>query len=284
MKGFYIEVTNNLLEPKHRKQMGISVWLFMLLLDKITSVTEDGEGIILGGRPIECKKDIYPDLGCTQSDYKYWLSVLTKYNYIRTKRTPYGLIISVNKAKKRFGRKTTIKKKEIVNDLLSSEKTLKTKNREIVKNSQEIVNSLTSNIEHNNTIDNNNMSKTSFDPQTELDKLLKDKQRHIQIIGLWIKYNKLVVENKEQLQSIIKRNLRPARELNGYSNEDIIKTFEVVKSTDYISKFTLETIGKFIGDVKKEIIQAIATKIIKWEQLKKPDGTVVMRAIVNKPT
>ena len=47
-RGFYIEVTNNLLEHKHHKAMEESVWLFMWFLDKITSISEEGIGKVLG--------------------------------------------------------------------------------------------------------------------------------------------------------------------------------------------------------------------------------------------
>ena len=62
MKGFFIEITNNLLDPKHRKKMGTAVWEFMWCLDKITKIDEEGRGWILGGKPIQLK-DISKELG-----------------------------------------------------------------------------------------------------------------------------------------------------------------------------------------------------------------------------
>ena len=53
MKGYFIEITNNLLDPKHQKAMKESVWLFMWLIDKMTSITEEGIGRVLGGKPIK---------------------------------------------------------------------------------------------------------------------------------------------------------------------------------------------------------------------------------------
>ena len=43
MKGFYIDITNNLLDPKHRKAMGTAVWEFMWCLDKITIIDKEGK-------------------------------------------------------------------------------------------------------------------------------------------------------------------------------------------------------------------------------------------------
>ena len=103
MKGFYIEITNNLLDPKHRNAMKESVWLFMWCLDKMTSISEEGIGKVLGGKPIKYK-EVEKDLGISERTYARWVARLKKYQYINIKRTPYGCVITVNKAKKRFGR------------------------------------------------------------------------------------------------------------------------------------------------------------------------------------
>ena len=104
MKGFFIEVSNDLLDPKHCQQMGDAVWLFMWLLDKMTVIDHDlGEGKVLGGKPIKYE-DVKDDLGISRSTYIRWLEILRKEPYIATLRTPYGQVITVLKAKKRFGR------------------------------------------------------------------------------------------------------------------------------------------------------------------------------------
>ena len=103
MKGFYIEVTNNLLEKKHRKQMGTSVWEFLWCLDKIT-IIKNSVGILLGGRPVKLE-EIESDLGITKPKISKNLNKLKNLGYIDIKIAPYGIIISVNKAKKRFAQK-----------------------------------------------------------------------------------------------------------------------------------------------------------------------------------
>ena len=102
MKGFGIEIKNNLLEPKHVDKMGTSVWLFMWLLDHVTSSTEQGEGIILGGKPIKFE-EIKKDLGISPDTYTRWREKLLEYPYISATRTPYGMIFKVYKIHKRFG-------------------------------------------------------------------------------------------------------------------------------------------------------------------------------------
>ena len=45
MKGFYIQVKNDLLDPKHVKAIGSAVWEFMWCLDKLTKIKEE-EGYV----------------------------------------------------------------------------------------------------------------------------------------------------------------------------------------------------------------------------------------------
>ena len=123
---------------------------------------------------------------------------------------------------------------------------------------------------------------TDWNLEVEVEKLLKDPKRHIQIIGLWVKEKGLRPENKEQMDAnIIKRNLRPARALNGYTDNDIRETIRVIKNTEYITKFELETVSKFIDEVvsqkKKE-----GQKIVKFEKVRQPDGRITMKAIYEK--
>lgn len=102
MKGFGIEIKNDLLDPKHIDAMGPSVWLYMWLLDKITSITEAGEGIILGGRPIVFD-EVQRELGISPDTYTRWIDRLQKYPYISADRKTYGISFKVLKSYKRFG-------------------------------------------------------------------------------------------------------------------------------------------------------------------------------------
>lgn len=106
MKGFGIEIKNNLLEPKHIKNMDVAVWLYMFLIDKITSINEKGEGIVLGGKPIKYK-EIKDELGISQNTYTRWMDRLEEYPYIITTRTPYGICYKVLKAYKRIKKRFT---------------------------------------------------------------------------------------------------------------------------------------------------------------------------------
>lgn len=104
MKGFFIEIANNLLEPKHRKKMGTAVWEFMWCLDKITKIDEEGMGWIYGGKPIRLK-EIKKELGISEPKISKNLNKLKNEGYLDIRRTPYGIVIKVWKAKKRFAQK-----------------------------------------------------------------------------------------------------------------------------------------------------------------------------------
>lgn len=104
MNGFFIEITNNLLEPKHRKAMGTAVWEFMWCLDKITLIDSNNIGWVLGRKPTKLR-EIEKDIGITQPKISKNLSKLQKAGYLVLIHAPYGIVIGVNKAKKRFAQK-----------------------------------------------------------------------------------------------------------------------------------------------------------------------------------
>lgn len=110
--GFYIEVVNGLLDKKHYKNMGVAVWQFMWCLDRITKIDDDGIGWVLGGKPINLC-EITNDIGGTEPKTSKKLHKLQSTGYINIKRTPTGIIISVNKAKKRFAQKVKTEKSDL---------------------------------------------------------------------------------------------------------------------------------------------------------------------------
>lgn len=77
--------------------------------------------------------------------------------------------------------------------------------------------------------------------------LLKDKQKHIQIIGLWARAKKITFTGKEHQQSFIRRNLRAAQNLAPYEIERIMEVIAyLINNADF--KSTLESVGKFIDE------------------------------------
>lgn len=101
-----------------------------------------------------------------------------------------------------------------------------------------------------------------FNLLDEIKKILKDKQKHIQIIGIWLKAKAPDIENKKQLQSFIKRNLRAAKLLEGYPNKRIIEVIKWLKdNVDF--KITLETVGKFVDEDLQKLTDKDKPLIIK---------------------
>ena len=109
MKGFGIYVENKLLTPKDFKSMGVSVWLYLWLLDKMTSVSESGIGLVLGGKPVTFEM-VQESLGMSRATYKRHISMLRQGGYIKTTQAPYGIIFRVIDTKKIF------KKRSITNE------------------------------------------------------------------------------------------------------------------------------------------------------------------------
>jgi len=107
MKGFGIYIKNDLLDPKHVENMDSSYWLYTWCLDKMTSISEEGIGKVLGGRPVKYE-ELQKELGLSHRTYSRWIARLKKHGYINVLRAPNGLIISVNKAVKVFGNRVAI--------------------------------------------------------------------------------------------------------------------------------------------------------------------------------
>jgi len=77
--------------------------------------------------------------------------------------------------------------------------------------------------------------------------LINDKQKHIQIIGLWARAKKINFTGKAHQQSFIRRNLRAAQNLVPYDIDRIMETMAyLIKNADF--KSTLESVGKFIDE------------------------------------
>lgn len=155
MKGFGIYVKNDLLEPKHFKAIGQALWLYLWLLDKMTSISEDGVGKVLGGKPIKFET-IKADLPMSPSSYTRYIAALEDAGYITALRTPYGHVFTIKKAKKIFRnggenhKKAESQKKRITN--------LTTENHKFDGNKED------------NTVDNTNTCRDKLDKKIKNNK------------------------------------------------------------------------------------------------------------------
>lgn len=93
--SYPINVYSGLITGEHRKRMGAAIWEYLWLLDHQT--TEDGK--VLGGAPIKAEV-IATDLGESIRRVQEHLQTLENEGYIRRKRIPYGVMITVQRAKK----------------------------------------------------------------------------------------------------------------------------------------------------------------------------------------
>lgn len=138
----------------------------------------------------------------------------------------------------------------------------------------------TLNIRHKTRIPRSADAGTDWVLKNEIEKCITDKRRHVQVIGVWIKHTGLAPENIEQLGSIIKRYSKPALLLKGYSNEDIEETIETLKNTDYLKKYTIETVLKFIDKVVANKVKR-GPKIVRWDRVTK-NGKEYMAPVYEK--
>jgi hypothetical protein len=81
--------------------------------------------------------------------------------------------------------------------------------------------------------------------------MMQDKNKHIQVIAVYWIFKNLSYENKEQYQSALKRELRPAQNLIGYTLERIRETMFFLNGTNIF--WTLETVHKFIDKDLQEL-------------------------------
>lgn len=104
----------------------------------------------------------------------------------------------------------------------------------------------------------------AFSFNESLDKLLNSEREDLRIIGVWMQERKFVASNAKQFQSMIRRFLRSAKTLIGYDPKDIRYTISALRNVDYLKKFTLETVAKYIDEMveksKKE-----GKKPTRWE-------------------
>ncbi|QWU17355.1 HTH domain-containing protein [Paenibacillus sophorae] len=93
---------SGLLEPRHYKQIGSAIWLFLWCISSTTAEKEkEGTvwGIVLGNKPIRIN-ELEETFGVSNRTVRSWIKTLEDYGYIRVTRAPYGLIFSVRNSKK----------------------------------------------------------------------------------------------------------------------------------------------------------------------------------------
>lgn len=223
--------------------MGEAVWLYLWLLDKITSVSEDDLGKILGGKPITLE-EVQKELSITERTYTRYVSRLRKHGYILTTRAPHGLIFMVTKAHKRFSNRYAKNGTPETRDTPNlAERYAKNVGRDTPQ-TQDVIKTVT--VDSNKDIVVANATR-GFSFEESLGKLRDSPRKDLKIVALYWKKKNWVFENKEQYQAALKRELRAAKTLLGYSGAQIA---ESMKHCDRNYKeWSLETVGKRITDL-----------------------------------
>ena len=108
-KTFNVGLYNAILEPKHYRAMGDSLWLYTYLLDRQgRRLDKDGLGKVAGGVPIR-DSDVGDSLGSSRRTVIRWREVLLRHGYIAARRTPYGYVYAIAKPKKWSGKPNSSK-------------------------------------------------------------------------------------------------------------------------------------------------------------------------------
>jgi hypothetical protein len=81
---------------------------------------------------------------------------------------------------------------------------------------------------------------TEWSFEEEIKKLLEDKRKHLNIIAVYWKEKGWKFENKEQFNTAIRREVKPAFALKGYTGEQILQAFDFC-TQKYPEIWTLET-------------------------------------------
>ena len=123
--------------------------------------------------------------------------------------------------------------------------------KDFQENGQQTDNKRTTNgqqTDTNNNVKNDKKEKNTIATEAAevIPDLLISTRRDIQIIGQFAKAQGVVFTSKEHQGEVIKRNLKAAKALIPYPDEKIIATMAYLEKVDYISKWTLETVGKYI--------------------------------------
>ncbi|WP_052088314.1 HTH domain-containing protein [Paenibacillus wynnii] len=93
---------SGLLEPRHYKQIGTAIWLFLWCISSTTAEKEkEGTvwGVVLGNKPIRIN-ELEEIFEVSNRTIRSWIKTLEDHGYIRVTRAPYGLIFSVRNSKK----------------------------------------------------------------------------------------------------------------------------------------------------------------------------------------
>lgn len=245
MENGFITIHRRLLKWEwYNKPEMVSLFLTLLLLANNEKNRWQGHEINRG-QLITGLHSLSKTTGISIQTIKTCLARLKSTGEITSKSTNKFRIITIvkyndyqDKEKKSTGRLTS----KLTNNQQTTNKQLTTNN-----NNNNIYNNIYNNNNNNNILQPAVAEEYSF--QNQLNKMFKDKDRRMSIIAYYWTIKGFNFNNGNKYSSALKRELRPAKDLIGYTNEEIKKTCQWLKENSSID-FTLETVLKYINEVK----------------------------------
>jgi len=208
-------------------------WLWIVLLLKANHKPQKimwngGIIIINGGQLITGRKKLSEETGIPESTVEDILKFLEAQHQIRQQKTTKFRLITI------------VKWEKYQNGNNKSDNKATTKQQQADTNKND---------KNDKNIDTNVSSEQSsqWDFQKEIEKLKTSKRRDLQIIHLYWLFKGFQFDNKEKFRRALKRDLRAAGNLKGYSDAEIENTMNWLFEKTNI-KFTLETVHKFIDE------------------------------------
>jgi hypothetical protein len=92
--------------------------------------------------------------------------------------------------------------------------------------------------------------KNNFLFSEKLSKMDQDKDKRMNIISTYWKRKNIKFDTEEKYRVALKRELIPAGNLKPYTLEEIERTMEHIEDLEYLSRWTLETVFKYIDDLE----------------------------------
>ncbi len=243
MNNGYIKLYRKIKEKGwYKNSKYVHLWIHLLLLatHKVHEFMWNNQIIVIKeGQILTGRKQLSDETGLAQSTIEKILKLFEKEHQIEQQKTTKFRIITIINWKE-YQQREQQKEQQSDNRVTTKEQQSDTyKNDKKVKNDK------------NNPAVAIAPAVDNFNLEEEINKLQSNKREDLRIIGWYLEmkwrscgYN---LTNKQQLSSFIKRNLRSAKLLLGYSSEQFLKTSELLaKKANY--SWTLETISKFIDN------------------------------------
>jgi hypothetical protein len=232
----FIFLSRKLLDSEiwDKEPVWLKIWLFLLL--KVAY--EDGR--YPRGTYFFKYKWIMDNTKATHNQVEKCIKYLKRSKQIATQKATHGMILTVLNYAKYQDLKKLISdtKSDSKSDIRATQKRYRSDN--IPKEDKE-----------SKEIKKEHIAETSSalepSPLEVISNLLEDKNKHIQIIGLFARAKGVQFKGHAEQSSFIRRNLRAAQNLVAYPVDRVIEVMVYLReNADF--KWTLETVGKYIDE------------------------------------